>query len=389
MGISRRFPGSFYLAVAANLFFFTSFQWTFVTLPGYVQQLGGGAAQIGLAFGLFTLGAVVVRPAMGHLVDRFGRKAALFPGVAIFALSPALYALAPSLQPFMAVRVLHGMGMAAFTTAYTALVADLVPAPRRGEAVGLAGITNNVGMLFAPALGSYIQARWGYAAHFWAAAAIAAVSLICLAPVAEPLRPETSHHSHPTLAAVARTRAVWTATLGSTGLAVAYGAILSFLSPLAIERGLAAAGGTFTSFAVAMIAAQTAAGWLSDRIGRPAVAAPGLALAALAMVGMALARTEVGLLSAGAGLGLSWGLVRASLDTAVVDAVALNARGTALGFLYTCFDIGVGAGSFGLGIIAQTWGTASVFYAAAAWGIVALCGYLGWGRQSPAARPPN
>jgi predicted MFS family arabinose efflux permease len=104
-------------------------------------------------------------------------------------------------------------------------------------------------------------------------------------------------------------------------------------------------------------------------------------LAALAMAGLAGVRTDVALLVAGAGFGLSWGLVRAGLDTAVVDAVSPEARGTAVGFLYTCFDIGVGMGSFGLGIVAQAQSYAAAFLAAAVWAAAALTGYLTWGRR--------
>ena len=53
----------------------------------------------------------------------------------------------------------------------------------------------------------------------------------------------------------------------------------------------------------------------------------------------------------------------------------------AVGFLYTCFDIGIGVGSLGLGVVAQVRGYVAAFYAAAAWGVVALTGYLAWGRR--------
>jgi predicted MFS family arabinose efflux permease len=79
---------------------------------------------------------------------------------------------------------------------------------------------------------------------------------------------------------------------------------------------------------------------------------------------------------------LSWGLVRAGIDAAVMDAVTPEARGTAIGLLYACFDIGVGVGSFGLGVFAQVRGFSAVFYAAALWAAVALTGYLTWGRGS-------
>jgi len=173
---------------------------------------------------------------------------------------------------------------------------------------------------------------------------------------------------------------VWVAALASTGLAVAYGATLSFMAPLATERGLTAAGAYFMAFAATLMLAQVLAGWLSDRVGRRAVAAPGLAVAALATTWLAVARSDAALLAAGAVFGLSWGLVRGGLDAAVVDAVSAESRGTAIGLLYTCFDAGVGVGSFGLGVAAQQYGYATAFGLATAWAAVALAAYLGLSR---------
>jgi MFS family permease len=381
MSSTARYPSSFYLAIAANLFFFAGFQWIFATLPGYVQEIGGDAAQIGLAFGLFSLSAVAARPAVGWLVDRWGRKPVLLLGATIFALAPALYALTRSPGSFQIVRVFHGIGIAAFTTAYTTFVADLAPPARRGEAIGLSGVTNNLGMLFAPALGVYVAATWGYALHFWASAAMTAMSILLLLPVVEPDRGPMAQAEKLSLMTVARRRPVWVASFGITGLAVAYGAVLGFLPPFADEEGLAAAGGYFATFAMAMMVAQATGGWLSDRIGRRAVAIPGLIVAVLAMVILAMARSDVGLLAAGGVFGLSWGLARAGIDTAVVDVVSPEERGTAVSFLYTCFDVGVGVGSFGLGVVAQARGYGAAFYSAAVWGIVALVGYSIWGRR--------
>lgn len=391
MSTTDRYPPSFYLAIAANLFFFAGFQWTFATLPSYIQEIGGDATQIGLAFGIFSLSAVAARPVVGWLVDHWGRRPVLLAGAAIFTLSPALYALTRSLWTFQAVRVLHGIGISAFTTAYTTLVGDLAPPPRRGEAVGLSGITNNLGMLFTPVLGVYALEEWGSAIHFLISAGITAISVLLLLPVRESAgrtHAQTDSPAPPNLWAVTRKRPVWVAAFGITGLAVAYGAVLSFLAPFAVEHGLAATGAYFSAFAIAMMGAQASAGWLSDRIGRRAVAIPGMIVTVPAMVGLAMVRSDAALLAAGAGFGLSWGLARAGIDTTVVDAVSSEARGTAVGFLYTIFDLGVGVGSFGLGVVAtQAQGYAAVFYAAALWALVALVGYLTWGRGQRANEP--
>lgn len=386
---SRRYPPGLYLAILANLFFFAGFQWTFATLPGYVSELGGNAAAIGLAYGLFSLSAVLARPGVGWLADRWGRRPVLLAGAGLFALSPALYAVIGELATFMAVRVLHGIGISAFTTAYTALVADLAPPDRRGEAIGLSGVTNNLGLLFAPLVGAHVVALAGYAAHFWWAAGITLVSLLLLLPVRDPSRESSASLDAGNLWTVARVRAVWVASLGITGLAVAYGAVLSFLAPFAAERGLAAAGGYFSAFALAMMSAQAVAGWLSDRVGRRAVAVPGLFLVIVAMAGLAAVGTDGALLAAGAVYGLSWGLARAGIDTAVVDAVRPEARGTAVGLLYACFDLGVGVGSFGLGIAGEALGYASVFTVAAGWAAVALVAYLILGRRRRVSSQTN
>jgi predicted MFS family arabinose efflux permease len=101
-----------------------------------------------------------------------------------------------------------------------------------------------------------------------------------------------------------------------------------------------------------------------------------MAAAALAALGLVLARSDVALLAAGAGLGLSWGLVRAALDTTVIESVSRNARGAAVGVLYTVFDAGIGVGSYGLGLLADARGYAAAFWAAAAWAFIVLAGYL-------------
>jgi predicted MFS family arabinose efflux permease len=238
-----------------------------------------------------------------------------------------------------------------------------------------------MGMLFTPALGVYVVTAQGYDLHFLISAAITAVSFLLLLPICEPQRQSLSQPDTPSLREVARMRLVWVAAFGITGLAVAYGAVLGFLAPFADELGLAATGGYFSTFAVAMMVAQASAGWLSDRVGRRIVAVPGMVLVLPAMLVLAAARSNGALLVAGALFGLSWGLARAGIDTTVVDAATSEARGTAVGFLYTCFDIGVGVGSFGLGVVARAQSYAAAFYVAAAWAAVALTGYLVWGRR--------
>jgi MFS family permease len=226
----------------------------------------------------------------------------------------------------------------------------------------------------------------GYGAHFWLAAALGAVGVVLILPIVEPDREGRAEGEDPRLIVVARIRPVWVASFSVTGLAVAYGAILSFLPALADLQNLSTSGAYFSAFALALIVTQASAGWLSDRVGRRAITVPGLILVIPATIALGLVTTDLGLVAAGAAYGVAWGLGRVGLDTIVVDAVSPQERGTAISILYICFDLAVGVGSYGLGIVAQWRGLPAAFYIAGMWAAVALAGYLVWGRGVGQAR---
>jgi len=74
-----------------------------------------------------------------------------------------------------------------------------------------------------------------YGAHLFLAAGISAVSIPLLLVVAEPGGKPSRGRGHGSTGRGAHA-AVWVASFGITGLAVAYGSILSFLAPFAAER---------------------------------------------------------------------------------------------------------------------------------------------------------
>lgn len=92
--------------------------------------------------GALALASVLIRPLAGPLTDRWGRRPVLVAGALLFGGAPVLYALCHNVTPLLAARVAHGIGLALFTTAYQALVADLTPPGRRGEGLGMAGVAS-------------------------------------------------------------------------------------------------------------------------------------------------------------------------------------------------------------------------------------------------------
>ena len=105
----------FLLVMGATFAYFVSVGALIPTLPRFVKgPLGGGEVAVGAVIGSFAISAVIIRPLLGTVGDRRGRSVLIVLGGAIVALTVAAYSLASSLIPLIALRVLSGVGEAAF-----------------------------------------------------------------------------------------------------------------------------------------------------------------------------------------------------------------------------------------------------------------------------------
>lgn len=77
-------------------------------------------------------------------------------GAGLFALLFFAYGQMQTIVPLYILRVMHGIAHGAYLAAAFAYVADLAPAARRGEVMGIYGAANVVAMALFPAWGSSI-----------------------------------------------------------------------------------------------------------------------------------------------------------------------------------------------------------------------------------------
>jgi MFS family permease len=150
-----------------GLLFWTSIAILLPTLPAYLDSIGINQQQLGLIIGAFAVGLLATRPILGKLADRRGRKVILLIGMAVATIAPLGYLTVTSIPLLMVIRAFHGISIAAFTTAYNALVVDLAPPKQRGEIIGLMSLTNPLGVALGPAIGGYLQVNGMYSQIFW------------------------------------------------------------------------------------------------------------------------------------------------------------------------------------------------------------------------------
>ncbi|MFQ6014929.1 MAG: MFS transporter [Anaerolineae bacterium] len=370
------YPLDFFLAMLAIFLFFASMHLLLAPLPLYVEAVGGQPAQIGLVMGALTLTAILSRPQVGRWADTWGRKPMLLLGALIFSVTPLLYIAARSVPALLVVRLIPGLGLSCFTTAYAALIADLVPAERRGEAMGVGGMAVPLSMMIAPALGTSLMQALGFTPLFMMAALLALLSLGVVFLLSDrPLAPsETGNNS---FFQVIRQRGIWVTSLAIGVTGISYGAIITFLPLFAVERHLGNVGFFFSVYSLAFIASRMPAGRLSDQWGRVPVSVVTMLVLALAFGMLAGVGEMLAFLIVAVVYGVSFGGSRTVLDALVADEAPVEGRGAAMSVAYCCFDLGIGTGSIVLGLVADVLGYGGMYGVV---GVVCLLGLAAfWG----------
>ncbi len=151
--MTKTYSASFWILCIHMLLFFISFNLIIPELNDYITDLGG-ADQKWLTMGLWTLAAGIARPFSGKMADNYGRKPTIFIGVIISIIISFLYPVFSGVTAFLTLRFLHGFSTGFQPTGATALVGDIIPQGRRGEAMGIFSMTISIGF----GLGNWLSA---------------------------------------------------------------------------------------------------------------------------------------------------------------------------------------------------------------------------------------
>jgi MFS family permease len=190
------FTLQFVLLCLSGFLFFGSFNMIVPELPSYLESLGGGEYK-GLIIDLFTVTAGLSRPFSGKLADKIGRIPVMVVGALVSGIAALLYPLVSGIAGFFLLRLFHGFSTGFKPTGTAAYVADLVPAGRRGEAMGVVGFFSSLGVAAGPAIGPKLANNYSMDILFYASSAFAILSVLILIGMKETLEnPEKLRKSH-------------------------------------------------------------------------------------------------------------------------------------------------------------------------------------------------
>lgn len=299
----------FWLLCISSFLFFTSFNMMIPELPDYLTALGGEEYK-GLIISLFTLTAGLSRPFSGKLTDKVGRIPVMIFGVLVCCVCSLLYPVVSSVAGFLLLRFFHGFSTGFKPTGTSAYLADLVPANRRGEAMGIMGFFGSTGIGAGPVIGGYITNFLGMDAMFIASSLFAVFSILILIGMKETLpNPEKIQKSH----FLIPPREVLEPSAIQPGIILmlsvtTYGVILTIIPDLSKQLGIDNKGTFFLYLTMASLAVRIIAGKFSDQYGRVVVLRVSTFIIAAAMVLICFAHNAFTLLSAAVILGIGVGM---------------------------------------------------------------------------------
>ncbi len=134
-------------------------------LPLFLEHRGGTPTVIGMIMSAFFVAGVATQFALGHLVDRFGRRVVLLSSLGLYGVASMTYLLPVSAPYFIVTRVAQGAAAGAIEVASLSAVAALYPEHERGRAVSRIFAAQLFGLAVGPVAGVVVSVRalgWAY-----------------------------------------------------------------------------------------------------------------------------------------------------------------------------------------------------------------------------------
>jgi MFS family permease len=378
-----RLPKTVWALGFTSLFMDISSELIHGLLPLFLMvSLGASAAALGLIEGIAEATAQIARVFSGWLSDRLGRRKALaVAGYGLAAITKPLFPLASSVWLVATARFLDRIGKGIRGAPRDALIADVTQPESRGAAFGLRQSLDTVGATVGPllAIGLMYAFSDDIRTVLWFAVIPAAIAVAILVFGVKEPAPAPKEQRVPIKAAeiAGLGRFYW--------LVVGAGAVFTlarfseaFLVIRAHDQGLALALAPAVIAVMSLVYAGAAypAGRLQDRFGaRPLLVA---GLVALIAADVLLARGQ-SLLAVFLGIalwGLHMGLTQGVLSALVAQAAPSRLRGTAFGVFGLITGLAALVASVLAGVLWETIGPATTFFAGAGFAGLSLIAFL-------------
>ena len=345
--------------------FLAQFAFSFVsfilipTIPIYLSRFEAKAGEIGFLVGILSVSSLIPRPFIGRALLRIPERKFMIAGAVLYVLSSVAYLLAPPFWPFLIVRVLQGVGLAFFSTASVALIANITSKNRRGQIISYYFLSFNFAFALAPYFGMLLINQFSFTVLFLVCTALSLCTLFITLKLRETHGVPVENVSIQNQAFFSRE--VLPSAIMAFLLNVIWGALGAFFPLYALRHGVSNPGIFFAFVAITLILGRSLGGRILDMVEREKVIIPCIILVIISVVILTFSTTLPMFILVAIIFGTGWAFLYPSLVVYAVENSG-SARGPAMGTFTALADLGAGIGPMIMGLILEWTNYSMMFF---------------------------
>lgn len=330
-------------------------------LPIFAFSLGANDAYLGFIISVSTMTGMVLKPLIGILSDRWGRRIWLLFGTIFFALMPFLYRFVHTPEELFTLRIFHGLATAIYGPVTLAYVAQLSQ-KHIAQRLAWFSIARSGGYVIGPILAGWLLLTLSPITVF---TIIGILSSFAFLPVLlldkAPLNTSNVHllpfskQVCQALASGAKQSSIWLAGSIESVMYIALYAIKAFLPIYAISAGfnIALIGTFFALQELIHMAIKPLGGWISDRVGHLTVIVLGMTILGIAFAMLTHSKLSWFLIIIAIVIGIGQACISPSILALVSVQADKQYLGAAMGLVGTLKNAGKVAGPVLAGIVSN------------------------------------
>lgn len=345
-----------FIIVSSINFFLTMVFYLLIVIMGVyvVNEYQATTSQAGLVSGIFIIGALIGRLLIGRSIESVGRKKTLLIGVILFTFITLLYFVHFGIYFLLFARFLHGIALGMASTATGTIVAQIIPATRKGEGIGYYSMSSTLSTAIGPFVGLYMSQNTSIQMIFGVCLALGIISLITAFFVnVSAIDGAVKGHKKTgfNMASFIEPKAIPIAFI-TLVVAFCYSSVLSFINFYAIEIDLVqSASFFFLVYSASVLVSRPFTGRLMDVKGANFIMYPAFILFTAGMLLLSSAHTSMTLLLSGVLIGLGFGNMQSCTQAIAIKLTPPHRMGLATSTFFIFLDAGLGFGPYVLGFI--------------------------------------
>ena len=315
--------------------------------------------EIGIVMFTFSVAAILSRPFTGYLLDSLNRYIVYITSFVLFLIAFLGYPIAASFVFLVVLRFYHGLSWGAVSTASNTIAVDLISEKRRGEGIGIFGLSMTVAMAIGPAIAILLSQKLGYNALFYTATLFCLLGFILILFIKKP-----SNSIHKKEFRIKNLISKPTLLVAQNVLLtqIPYGGVISFAALYGRTMGVENSGLFFMLLSVGILISRVFSGRIFDKAGPRNVVSVGIIIVIIGLIVLGALDTSLGFHISAFVLGVGFGVISPTFQAMANAKVSAQDRGAVNSTYLTFFDAGIGIGMLLYGFLFEMIGYANTFY---------------------------